>query len=117
LRTSERCGATDARLLSAFGQRLGVVLGQVAVPDKTNEITAADDLLAALVLTGWVVTTDALFTQSAIAQTILDAGGDYLMGVRGNQPPPLDDLAIPFADAEAPMRQSEETRQNSRMVP
>jgi predicted transposase YbfD/YdcC len=110
LRTSQRCGATDAHLLSAFSQRLGVVLGQVAVPDKTNEITAVDDLLAALVLTGWLITTDALFTQTAVAQAILDAGGDYLMEVKGNQPLLLDDLTVLFADADAPVRQSEETR-------
>lgn len=63
LRTSVRCGATDAHLLSAFSQRLGVVLGQVAVSDKTNDAAqrapaAMDDLLTRLVLTGWGVTTD-----------------------------------------------------------
>jgi len=86
LRTSQRCGADDAHLLSALSQRLGIVLGQVAVPDKTNEITAMDALLADLMLTGWVVTTDALFTQTEIAETILTAGGNYLMAVKGNQP-------------------------------
>ena len=66
--TARRCaqasrGAHDAHLVSALSQRLGLVIAQVAVPDKTNEITAMNDLLAQLVLTGWVVTTDALFTQ------------------------------------------------------
>lgn len=72
LRGSARCGAADAHLLSAFSQCLGVMLGQVAVPDKNNEITAIDGcplggMLARLVLTGWVVTTGALFTQTQIA--------------------------------------------------
>ncbi len=67
LRTSQQCGAADAHLPSAFSQRLGVVLGQVAAPDKTNAITAIDELLAAPVLTGRVVTTAALFTQPALA--------------------------------------------------
>jgi predicted transposase YbfD/YdcC len=110
LRGSAKCGAADAHLLSAFSQRLGVVLGQVAVPDKTSEITAIDDLLARLVLTGWVVTTDALFTQTGIAQAISDAGGDYLMEVKGNQPRLHDDLTLLFADAAAPCRCAEETR-------
>lgn len=101
LRCSARCGADDAHLLSAFSQRLGVVLGQVAVPDKSNEITAIDDLLTRLVLTGWVVTTDALFTQREIARTICDAGGDYLMAVKGNQPTLHVDLTLLFADADA----------------
>jgi hypothetical protein len=69
LRTSRKCGADDARLLSALSQRLGVVLGQVAIADETNEIAAIDDLLASLVLTGWVVTTDAAFTARAVGAT------------------------------------------------
>lgn len=110
LRCSARCGADDAHLLSAFSQRLGVVLGQVAVPDKTNEITAIDDLLARLILTGWVVTTDALFTQAEIAQAIRDAGGDYLMAVKGNQPTLHDDLISLFADPDAACVRAEERR-------
>lgn len=110
LRGSAKGGATNAHLLSAFCQRLGVVLGQVAVPDKTNEITAIDDLLARLTLTGWVVTTDALFTQADIAQTILAAGGDYLMEVKGNQPQLHEALKILFADPATVDERAEETR-------
>ncbi len=115
LRGSAKCGAEDAQLLSAFSQRLGVVLGQVAVPDKTNEITAIDgcplgSMLTRLVLTGWVVTTDALFTQTDIAQAIYDAGGNYLMAVKGNQPTLHDTLTLLFADPEAPYVQAEERR-------
>ncbi len=110
LRGSARCSAADAHLLSAFSQRLGVVLGQVAVPDKTNEITAIDDLLARLVLTGWVVTTDALFTQTDISQAITTAGGDYLMEVKGNQPTLHDDLTVLFADPDSACVRAEERR-------
>jgi predicted transposase YbfD/YdcC len=116
LRGSAKCGASDAHLLSAFSQRLGLVLGQVAVPDKTNEITAIDDLLRRLALTGWVVTTDALFTQPDIAQAICDAGGDYLMEVKGNQPTLHDDVALLFADAEAVCACATETRMHSGRV-
>jgi len=59
MRMSARCGATAAHLLSTFSHRLGLVLGQVAVADKRNEITASDDVLAQLLLTGVVVTGDA----------------------------------------------------------
>lgn len=110
LRGSAKCGASDAHLLSAFSQRLGVVLGQVAVPDKSNEITAIDDLLARLVLTGWVVTTDAPFTQTDIAQAINAAGGDYLMEVKGNQPTLHADLTSLFADPAAACLRAAETR-------
>jgi predicted transposase YbfD/YdcC len=97
LRGSAKRGAIDAHLLSAFSHRLRVVLGQVGVPDKTNEIGAADDLLLTLVLEGRVVTADALLTQRERAQTILDSGGDYLLAVKGNQPQLHADLVAAFA--------------------
>jgi len=59
LRMSARCGASDPHLLSLYSQRFGIVLGQVAVADHTNEITASDNALALLLLQGVVVTGDA----------------------------------------------------------
>ena len=97
LRGSKRQGAVDAHLLSAFSQRLGVVLGQTGVPDKTNEIGVAGAFLASLVLTGRVVTADALLTQQTLAQTILDSGGDYLLVVKDNQAQLRADLEAAFA--------------------
>ncbi len=97
VRGSKRQGACDAHLLSAFSQRLGVVLGQASVPDKTNEIGAASEFLLTLVLEGRVVTADALLTQRELAQTILDSGGDYLLVVKENQPALHADLVATFA--------------------
>jgi hypothetical protein len=99
LRGSAKQGASDAHLLSAFSHRLKVVLGQVGVPDKTNEIGAADDLLLALVLEGRVVTADALLTQREVARTILASGGDYPLAVKENQPQLHADLVAAFAPA------------------
>ncbi len=65
---SSKQGAEDAHLLSCISQSLGIVLAQVAVSDKTNEITKVDDLLEGLVLTGKVVTGDALLTQRSICR-------------------------------------------------
>jgi len=59
-------------LLSAFSQELRVVLGEVMVDGKTNEIKAIHPLLADLVLEGKVVTVDALLTQRDIAQAIVE---------------------------------------------
>jgi predicted transposase YbfD/YdcC len=101
LRGSKRQGAPDAHLLSAFSHRLGVVLGQAGVPDKTNEIGAADAFLLAVVLHGRVVTADALLTQQTLARTILASGGDYLLVVKDNQSRLRADLEAAFApDAE-----------------
>ncbi len=107
LRMSARCGAQDAHLLSLYSHRLGLVLGQVAVADKTNEIGASTDALAQLLLTGMVVTGDAMFAQTAIAEVIGEAGNDYLLVVKENQPTLLDDLSVLFADADAPTQTAE----------
>ena len=99
LRGSRKQGASDAHLLSAFSQRIGVVLAQIAVDDKTNEITAMLELLAGLVLHGKLITGDALLTQHNIVSKIVEHGGDYLLVVKNNQPLLRDDIEAVF---EAP---------------
>jgi DDE_Tnp_1-associated/Transposase DDE domain len=96
LRGSRKQGAPGAHLLSALSQRLGLTLGQVGVDDKTNEIGAAPELLRGLVLAGRVFTLDALLTQRAIARTLVDAGGHYVMLAKGNQPQLEADIATEF---------------------
>jgi predicted transposase YbfD/YdcC len=73
-------------LVSLVRHGAGYTLGQVAVPEKSNEITAAPSLLAGRDLRGTVITSDAILTQRELAQQILDQGGHYLMVVKGNQP-------------------------------
>lgn len=62
LRMSARCGAPDPHLPSLYRHRLGLVLAQMAVADKSNEIAASGDLLAQSLLTGVVLAGDALLT-------------------------------------------------------
>ena len=116
LRMSARCGATDAHLLSLCSHRLGCVLAQLAVGDKTNEAAASDDLLAMLLLDGVVVTGDAMFTQADIAQTILDGGNDYLLVLKENQPTLLDETVLLFADPDATLASAEETDSHSQRL-
>lgn len=97
---SQRPGALDVHLLSALSHRLGVVMAQVAVEDRTNEIGQVDELLASLVLEGRVITADSLLTQREIAQAILAGGGDYLLPVKENQPSLREDIALVFAQAK-----------------
>ncbi len=115
-RMSARCGATDAHLVSLFSHRRGVVLGEVAVADKTNEITASADALTMLLLTGIVITGDAMFTQRAIAQTILDAENDYLLAVKENQPTLHAEIATLFADPDAAVHVAAETSTHSQRI-
>ena len=102
LRGARRLGAEDAYLLSAYGQRDGLVLGEVAVPDATNELGAIGPLLERLPLAGESVTFDALFTQWTVAEQVVRAGGAYLMVVKGNQATLLAECAA--ATAEQPTR-------------
>lgn len=99
LRGSRKQGAANAHLLSAFHQRIGVVMGQIAVDDKTNEIGAMLDLLAQLVLPGKLITADALLTQHKIVKAIVEHEGDYLLVVKDNQPLLRADIEAVF---EAP---------------
>lgn len=83
-------GAKDAaghltHLLAALDPGSGVVLGQVEVGAKTNEIPLVTDLLAAFDLTGVVVTADALHCQRATAEHIVGRGGHYVFTVKNNQ--------------------------------
>jgi predicted transposase YbfD/YdcC len=74
----------------------GTTLAQDQVANKRNEITAVPALLAGRDLTDTVVTMDALLTQRALAQQIVDQGGHYLMIVKRNQPQLHDNLALFF---------------------
>lgn len=88
-KTSRRSGGVDAtalHLVSAFAAGAGLVLGQRATAEKSNEITAIPELLSTLSLTGCTVTIDAMGTQTNIAQAIQDRGADYVLAVKDNQP-------------------------------
>jgi hypothetical protein len=75
LRGSRKQGAINGHLLSVLSQRLGLTVAQQAVDDKSNEIPAAKELLAGLLLEGRVVTMDALLCQKEIAALIVAKGG------------------------------------------
>lgn len=72
-------------LVSAWASEARLVLGQEAVDEKSNEITAIPKLLRLLELKGCVVTIDAMGCQHAIARQIKEQGGDYCISLKGNQ--------------------------------
>jgi predicted transposase YbfD/YdcC len=98
LRGSRKQGASNTHLLGALSHRLGLIVAQLGVDDKTNEIGAMAEFLAGLVIEGRVFTMDALLTQREVAQTIVDGGGDYVMTVKENQPQLYADLEELFAE-------------------
>lgn len=72
-------------LISAYAHECGLVLTQEKVDDKTNEITALPDVLRRLELAGAIVSMDAMGCQKEIARQITQQGGDYVLGLKGNQ--------------------------------
>jgi predicted transposase YbfD/YdcC len=72
-------------VVSAWAESNGLVLGQLKVADKSNEITAVPELLRVLELSGCIVTTDAMGCQKKIAKEIIEADADYVLAFKGNQ--------------------------------
>jgi predicted transposase YbfD/YdcC len=72
-------------IVSAWAENNGLVLGQMKVADKSNEITAVPELLRVLELSGCIVTVDAMGCQKKIAKEIIESDADYVLALKGNQ--------------------------------
>lgn len=81
---SKGIGKKAIHLVNAWANEQQLVLGQVKVNDKSNEITAIPELIKVLELSGCLVTIDAMGTQTQIAQLIQDRGADYCLALKGN---------------------------------
>jgi predicted transposase YbfD/YdcC len=79
-------GKSALHMVGAWATANKISLGQVAVAEKSNEITAIPKLLDLLELTGAVVTIDAMGCQTEIAEKIVEKKADYVLAVKGNQP-------------------------------
>jgi predicted transposase YbfD/YdcC len=107
---TQRGSGNDAlrplHVVSAWATAANLALGQVAVAQKSNEITAIPQLLDLLELHGALVTIDAMGCQKEIAQKIVERGGDYLLAVKGNQEKLLEDIQATVTkalDGELPL--------------
>lgn len=92
-------GKAAVHMISAWAGEHGVVFGQEAVGDKSNEIAAIPKLLELLDLRGMTVTIDAIGCQKAIAEKIVNSGGEYVLAVKDNQPTLHADVARVFDEA------------------
>jgi predicted transposase YbfD/YdcC len=95
-------GQRALHLVSAYAAEYGLTLGQRACAEKSNEITAIQELLPVLALEGAVVTIDAMGCQTAIAGQIVAAKGDYVLAVKDNQPHLAEALRDFFATLNHP---------------
>ena len=94
-------GAGPIQMVSAWAQANQMVLGQVKVDDKSNEITAIPALLKLLDLTGCIVTIDAMGCQTQIATAITEAGADYVLALKGNHLTMHQDVITTFNEGVA----------------
>lgn len=80
-----RKGLGALHSVTVWASDFGLSLGQVACTEKSNEITAIPELLRLVDIHGAIITIDAMGTQKAIAEQIVDSGADYVLALKGNQ--------------------------------
>jgi predicted transposase YbfD/YdcC len=95
-------GKSPLHLVHAWAVDQRLLLAQVAVDAKSNEITAVPKLLGLLCLRGCIVTADALNCQRGIAAAVVAQGGDYALALKGNQGTLHDDVVAFFKDPKRP---------------
>lgn len=94
---ARRTGDTEKRplhVVSAFAHEYGLILGQLACEEKSNEITAIPKLLETLEITGCIVTIDAMGTQTGIAKKIREKQADYILALKSNQQGLYNDVKL-----------------------
>ncbi len=85
-------------VVSAFSYECGLVMGQLACEEKSNEITTIPKLLEMLEIKGCIVTIDAMGTQKDIAKKIVDKGADYILSLKENQKSLYNDVKLYLDD-------------------
>lgn len=98
----DKAADTNAiHLVSAWANEANLLLGQIKVDSKSNEITAIPKLLDMLDLKGATVTIDAMGSQRAIAEQVIAKGSQYVLALKGNQPSIHDEIEQTFGQAAA----------------
>lgn len=94
-------GDAPIHIVSAFAARQRLVLGQVNVAEKSNEIVAIPKLLDMLVIEGAIITIDAMGCQRDIARKVIDKKADYVLALKGNQGTLRDDVELFASEQKA----------------
>lgn len=92
-------------MVSAWACQNNMVLGQIKVNEKSNEITAIPALLHLLDIKGCIITIDAMGCQTAIAQTIIQQGADYVLALKGNQGDLSGEVKMLFEQPNLPLKE------------
>jgi predicted transposase YbfD/YdcC len=99
----QHLGKKAVHMVSAWASANRLVLGQVKVDEKSNEITAIPALLRLLDLSGCIVTIDAMGCQKEIAAQVVGQGGDYVLAVKDNQPQLAQKIEKLFVHGQMPL--------------
>ena len=94
IRRSKSQTKKATHVVTAFSSELQLVLGQLAVDEKSNEITVIPQLLKLFGVKNKTITIDAMGTQKEIAKTIWEGGGNYLLALKENHPQLLEDIQL-----------------------
>src|SRR5208282_3329069 len=108
-RSYQNKGSKEAiHIVSAFAARQRIVLGQVKVDEKSNEIVAIPALLDMMSIEGAVVTIDAAGCQRKVAAKIIEKKADYILALKGNQGTLREDVEV-FADEQKALKYKDTT--------
>lgn len=100
MRSNKRGDEKPFHIVTAWSREDGFSLGQKAVDEKSNEITAIPELLEKLQIKGQIITIDAMGTQTAIVEKIRGKRADYVLALKGNQGRLYEEVKEYFADEE-----------------
>ncbi len=100
MRSNKSGQGKPSHIVSAWSREDGFCIGQKAVDEKSNEITAIPDLLDKLQIKGNIITIDAMGTQTAIAEKIKNKRADYVLALKGNQKNLYEDVKEYFDNEE-----------------
>ncbi len=109
IRRSQSRTRRASHIETAYLSDQQIVLGQIAVDEKSNELMAIPELLKMLALKECTLTIDAMGTHDAIAKAIREAEAEYILPVKENQPTLLEDIKL-YAEEEVLKRDSEELK-------
>lgn len=117
LRRAVKRGQSARSIVSAGATQNGLVLGQLKVADKRNEITAVPQRLRALELAGCIVTVDAMGGQKTMAKEISEADAHYVLALKGNPATVHEEVESFLDDAIQPHQPAAAQRRGLKLTP
>jgi predicted transposase YbfD/YdcC len=113
IRSTHSPAREKLHIVTAYATENGISLGQLAVNEKTNEIPIVRNLIEMIDIKGKTLTMDAMHCQKETVNTVISGGGDYVIGLKGNQKQLHEDVDLYMDNVRADKRANIETAQTS----